>query len=102
MNKQATIIILILVAIIGSIVYLDYHIDKEEGINVYHMKGESFNSSTRLGSINISPELNSEIFTLSVSVLLIFFCTFCFIMGGGLKLFKSDANHAVRETGGKN
>ena len=91
MKRQAVVIILILIAVIGSIVYLEYHIDKEEGINVYHMRGENFNSSTRLGSINVSPGLSNEIFNLSVVVLLMFFCVICFVLGGGLKLFKEDS-----------
>lgn len=101
MNKQKIGAIVILIGIIGSIGYLDYHIDKEEGINVYHMKGENFNNSINLGFAQVSPGLNNEIFNLSVAILMILFCTFCFVFGGGLEIFKDDANHAKSEGGSK-
>lgn len=90
MSKKIFGISLIIITIISIIIFLDMNIDYEEGINVYHMKGEGFNASINLGMIQVSPELNDNIVFLCGAFLLCIFCLYCFVLGGGFKLLKNS------------
>ena len=71
MDKYKLIVIVIILCALTMYVVTDHFIDKEEGTNVYHFKGENYNHSVNYGDIRVSPQLSDNIFFLALGSLVV-------------------------------